>query len=42
VSLDYHERAPFPFTGKIEKLHIRYLVDEKGKLRPFLAALGIE
>lgn len=42
VALDYHERAPFPFTGTIEKLHIRYLGDLERKARPFLAALGID
>jgi arylsulfatase len=25
VALDYHERAPFEFTGTIERLHITYL-----------------
>jgi hypothetical protein len=25
VSLDYHDRAPFEFNGKILKIHIRYL-----------------
>jgi len=25
VALDYYDRAPFPFNGKIEKIHIRYL-----------------
>ncbi len=25
VSLDYHERAPFKFDGKIEKVHVKYL-----------------
>ena len=25
VSLDYHERAPFSFNGKIDKLHITYM-----------------
>ncbi|MCZ6617122.1 MAG: arylsulfatase [Gammaproteobacteria bacterium] len=25
VSLDYYDRAPFRFNGKIEKIHIRYL-----------------
>lgn len=24
VGLDYHERAPFPFTGTIDKVHVRY------------------
>jgi hypothetical protein len=28
VSLDYHDRAPFKFNGKIEKINIRY-TDEK-------------
>ena len=42
VALDYHERAPFAFSGKIEKVHVRYLGDLESKARPFLAALGIE
>ena len=25
VALDYYDRAPFRFNGKIEKIHIRYL-----------------
>jgi arylsulfatase len=25
VSLDYHERAPFPFMGTIERVHVRYV-----------------
>jgi len=25
VSLDYHERAPFAFTGRIEKIHFQYV-----------------
>ena len=25
VSLDYHERAPFAFNGKIHKIHFRYV-----------------
>jgi len=25
VSLDYHERAPFEFNGKIEKINIKYI-----------------
>jgi len=25
VALDYHERAPFKFNGKIEKIHIKYI-----------------
>ena len=25
VSLDYHERAPFKFNGKIEKINIKYI-----------------
>jgi arylsulfatase len=25
VALDYHERAPFKFNGKIEKVHIKYI-----------------
>jgi arylsulfatase len=25
VALDYYDRAPFKFNGKIEKIHIRYL-----------------
>jgi hypothetical protein len=25
VSLDYHDRAPFKFNGKIEKIHIKYI-----------------
>jgi hypothetical protein len=25
VSLDYHDRAPFKFTGRIEKINIRYV-----------------
>jgi hypothetical protein len=25
VSLDYHDRAPFKFTGRIEKVNIRYM-----------------
>ena len=25
VALDYRERAPFAFEGKIAKLHIRYI-----------------
>ena len=24
VSLDYYDRAPFPFTGKIKKVNVRY------------------
>ena len=24
VSLDYYDRAPFPFTGTIERVHVRY------------------
>ena len=24
VSLDYYDRAPFPFTGMIERVHVRY------------------
>jgi len=28
VSLDYHERAPFKFDGKIDKVHIKYLERE--------------
>jgi arylsulfatase len=26
VALDYFDRAPFKFNGKIEKIHISYLV----------------
>jgi arylsulfatase len=25
VSLDYYDRAPFRFTGEIEKIHIGYI-----------------
>jgi hypothetical protein len=25
VALDYHHRAPFPFTGQIHRVHIRYM-----------------
>ncbi len=25
VALDYHDRAPFKFNGKIEKIHIKYI-----------------
>ena len=25
VSLDYYDRAPFRFNGKIEKIHIKYI-----------------
>ena len=25
VSLDYHDRAPFKFNGKIEKINIKYI-----------------
>ena len=25
VSLDYYEKAPFAFNGKIEKVHVKYL-----------------
>jgi len=25
VALDYHERAPFEFTGTIHRLHISYV-----------------
>jgi arylsulfatase len=25
VALDYHERAPFKFTGRIEKVHVKYI-----------------
>ena len=25
VALDYHERAPFAFNGKIQKIHFRYV-----------------
>ena len=25
VSLEYYEKAPFTFTGKIEKVHVQYL-----------------
>ena len=24
VSLDYYDRAPFPFSGKINKVNVRY------------------
>ncbi len=24
VSMDYHDRAPFPFNGTIERVHVRY------------------
>jgi len=24
VALDYHERVPFKFNGKIEKINVRY------------------
>ena len=29
VALDYHEKAPFKFNGRIEKIHIRYLGQEE-------------
>ncbi len=25
VALDYHDRAPFKFNGKIEKINIKYI-----------------
>jgi hypothetical protein len=25
VSRDYHKRAPFPFNGKLDRIHMRYL-----------------
>jgi arylsulfatase len=25
VSLDYRDRAPFPFNGAIDRVHVRYL-----------------
>ena len=31
VSLDYHELAPFPFEGKLNKLHFEYLDVKKDK-----------
>ena len=31
VALDYYDRAPFRFNGKIEKIHIRYLEQTKNQ-----------
>ncbi len=31
VALDYHERAPFKFNGKIDRVHIRYTGQQGGK-----------
>jgi hypothetical protein len=25
VSVDYYDQAPFPFTGKIDRVHVEYL-----------------
>jgi hypothetical protein len=25
VALDYYERAPFKFNGRIDKIHIKYI-----------------
>ena len=30
VALDYHDRAPFKFDGKIDRFHIRYTGDREG------------
>jgi arylsulfatase len=29
VSLDYREKAPFPFNGTIRQVHVRYLLQSK-------------